>query len=611
MHGRIEAISKEVQEIKKDHFLLTVKALVTTLLLAAMWPAFLLLIQRRVLSAGPDDHFISGVAFDIRRLAFVIFVLSFLRHLVVPHGLAQDHFRMREESVTFLRRHLFWLSLVIIPAFYIVQVMNAQEVDDQWYRMAGRLFFMVGLGGLAIFFAIVLHPGLPFMKSYFEQQRGGWLERLRYLWYPLCVLVPLSYVVLAGMGYLYGARNLNERLLQTIVIVVFALLVRAIFVRWLTIARRKLAILEREKQRAIAAEEKTKEDTASKSTESSESKGRQEQTIFEMSRQTRRFINAVTLIFLVVGIWYIWRDILPAFAIFGKAKLWKTTSASGRVQTITLGSLMTAILISFLTVVVARNAPGLLEIIILRRLPLDRGVRFAIITVSRYILIVVGVILAFTSIGIGWSKVQWMVAAMTVGLGFGLQEIFANFISGLIILFEQPIRVDDVVTISDVTGTVTNIRIRATTIRKWDQKELIVPNKEFMTGRLINWTLTDSVLRMDFAVGVAYGSDIEKTERLLYKVAGDNKKALKDPKPVVVFKSFGSSSLDFELRVYISGMDSYVPVWHEINCAIDRTFREAGIEIAFPQRDIHIRSISGDISMDLKGGPDSVTHPST
>ena len=184
---------------------------------------------------------------------------------------------------------------------------------------------------------------------------------------------------------------------------------------------------------------------------------------------------------------------------------------------------------------------------------------------------------------------------MTVGLGFGLQEIFANFVSGLIILFEQPIRVDDVVTIGEVTGKVSKIRIRATTIRRWDQRELVVPNKEFITGRLINWTLSDNVLRREFIVGIAYGSDIEKAEKILYEVARANPLVLADPAPVVIFKNFGDSSLEFELRVYISGIDNYVPVWHDINCKIDTQFRKAGIEIAFPQHDLHIRSIDTSI----------------
>ena len=159
---------------------------------------------------------------------------------------------------------------------------------------------------------------------------------------------------------------------------------------------------------------------------------------------------------------------------------------------------------------------------------------------------------------------------------------------------------DDVVTIGEVTGNVTKIRIRATTIRRWDQRELIVPNKEFITGHLINWTLSDNVLRREFLVGIAYGSDTAKAERVLYEVARANPLVLEEPEPKVIFKAFGDNSLEFELRVYIAGIDNYVPVWHGINCAIDREFRKAGIEIAFPQRDIHIRSVDKSIPIDTK-----------
>lgn len=170
---------------------------------------------------------------------------------------------------------------------------------------------------------------------------------------------------------------------------------------------------------------------------------------------------------------------------------------------------------------------------------------------------------------------------------------------------KQPVRVDDVVTVGDVTGRVAKIKIRATTIRRWDQRELIVPNKEFITGKLINWTLTDNVLRRDFPVGIAYGSDIRKAERILYDIAQSDPRVLKDPAPVVLFKGFGDSSLEFELRVYHSGTDYLLKVWHDINVAIDDRFREAGIEIAFPQRDVHVRSVDLDIPLQIKQNPDS------
>jgi len=352
------------------------------------------------------------------------------------------------------------------------------------------------------------------------------------------------------------------------------------------VAQRRLALLERQKREAAEQETQEQGDSVS-SSEIQQGKIKEDDTtIFQISRQTRRLINALTL----------WNDVLPALGALAKIELWKM----GPDDIVTLGALVMALVIVVLTVIVTRNVPGLLEIVILRRLPLDRGVRFAIITLFRYTLFVVGTILAFTEIKIGWSKVQWLIAAMTVGLGFGLQEIFANFVSGLIILFEQPIRVDDVVTIGEVTGKVSKIRIRATTIRRWDQRELIVPNREFITGHLINWTLSDNVLRQEFSVGIAYGSDIAKAEKILYEVAAANPMVLEDPKAMVIFRGFGDNSLNFDLRLYISGMDKWIPVWHQINCAIDKEFRKAEIEIAFPQCDLHIRSIDPNVPLNTK-----------
>ena len=154
---------------------------------------------------------------------------------------------------------------------------------------------------------------------------------------------------------------------------------------------------------------------------------------------------------------------------------------------------------------------------------------------------------------------------------------------------------DDIVTIGNVTGKVTTIRIRATTLRMGDERELIMPNKEFITGTLINWTLSDPVVRRDFPVSIAYGSDIHKAERLLYEIAAANPLILKDRPPMVIFKGFGESNLDFELRVFISGMENNIPVWHSVNCAIEEAFRKAGIEMAFPQRDVYFHSPQGEL----------------
>ena len=292
----------------------------------------------------------------------------------------------------------------------------------------------------------------------------------------------------------------------------------------------------------------------------------------------------------------IWIDVLPALGVLGRISVgWNNgiagLSADGLPQPVTLADLLLAVVIAALTMFASRNLPGLMEIAVLQRLPMDAGARYAASTVSRYLIVVTGIILGFRAIGIGWSSVQWLVAAMTVGLGFGLQEIFANFVSGIILLFERPIRVGDTVTIGDITGTVTRIQIRATTIVDWDNKELIVPNREFVTGNLVNWTLTNPTLRLILHVGIAYGSDTRLATRLLYEVAKTNSHVLEDPEPVVVFSEFGDSSLNFELRLYVNGLMNYRRLKHDLNMAIDDLFREHKIEIAFPQRDLHVRSV--------------------
>jgi len=590
IHRRIDTISEQMRQVRTDSFILTLRVLMLTILLAATWPAVVLLISWLLSSAAPDDEFAQAVRSGLFKLAYVMVALDFVIHLLMPHGLAEAHFRIRREPLAFLRRHLRWLFLAAMPMVFVLEVMRAQQISQEWYTTAGRVVFIAADLGLAVFLFIVLRPTSPLLDGYLRQRRDGWVDRLRYIWFPLAFLSPMGLAAVAASGYFYGARYLGDRLLDTVLVVVILLLVRAMFVRWLGIAQRKLALLERQK-RQEATLEQTLQDAAGRQSETAETKAQTEATISQISQQTRQLIDAVAAVLLLIAVWYVWDNVLPALAMVGRHPLWTLNDQ----EQITLGALATALLALILTVIVARNVPGLLEIVILRRLPIDRGVRFAIITVCRYVLAIIGMVIAFSEVGLGWSKIQWLIAAMTVGLGFGLQEIFANFISGLIILFEQPIRVDDVVTVAEVTGKVTKIRIRATTIRMWDERELIMPNKEFITGTLINWTLSDTVMRRDFAVGIAYGSDIRKAERLLYEVAAANPLVLKDPPPVVIFKSFGASSLDFELRVFLSGMENNVPVWHGINCAIDDAFRKAGIEIAFPQQDIHIRSIQGEL----------------
>jgi potassium efflux system protein len=235
-----------------------------------------------------------------------------------------------------------------------------------------------------------------------------------------------------------------------------------------------------------------------------------------------------------------------------------------------------------------RQLPAVLEIILLQSTGMASSSRYTVTTLTTYVIATLGIVLVFNTLGADWSKLQWLVAALGVGIGFGLQEIVANFISGIIILFERPVRVGDFVTIGETDGFVTKIRIRATTIRSRDAHELLVPNKEFITGRLLNWSLTDQTSRLMISIGIAYGSDVDKAMRLMEETALQNRNVLQEPTPSVIFQSFGDNALNIILRCFVSSVEYREKTLSELNQVINRKFNEAGIVIAFPQRDLHI-----------------------
>ena len=400
-------------------------------------------------------------------------------------------------------------------------------------------------------------------------------------------------------------------MIGTILLGVGAAAAGQILLAWLAAARKTLADQELRQQQQEQAQANAEHHAGS--TSKLLSAAVPFETIYRVSQQSKRIVQAFLLLGIVMGLWAIWKDVLPALGVMDRVVLWETTVKAGemtdaagkvitqtRIKPVTLSNAVAALVALMMMIVTARNAPGLLKIAVLQRVGMDRGIQFAITALSRYTIVVVGLVIAFGQIGINWSKVQWLVAAMTVGLGFGLQEIFANFVSGLIILFERPMRVGDIVTAGDITGKISQIQIRATTIQTWDNKELVVPNKEFVTGRLMNWTLTDPELRISFPIGVAYGSDTAKVERTLYQVARQHPDVLKDPEPTVTFMNFGASSLDFDLRLSIPNLDVLMKVRHEVNLGIDRAFREANIEIPFPQQDLHVRTIAAGLPVEAR-----------
>lgn len=236
---------------------------------------------------------------------------------------------------------------------------------------------------------------------------------------------------------------------------------------------------------------------------------------------------------------------------------------------------------------------------ILARYNLDIGVRQSIGTIVRYLVLVLGLSIIVQSAGIDLSSLTVLAGALGVGLGFGLQNIANNFISGLIILFERPIKVGDRIEVGGVNGDVVNISARATTVITNDNISIIVPNSEFISSQVINWSHNDRRVRFRFPVGVSYSEDPEQVKRLLMDVMNEHPGVLKNPPPDVWFTEFGDSSLNFNMMIWTS---MYVQrpdaLRSQLYYLVFKKFKDHGIEIPFPQRDLHIRS--GELPVELK-----------
>lgn len=572
-------------------FWFTARALYLTALISLFWPALLWTLGWRLgapLEAIPADddatQLARALASGLQTVALVYFAGELLRHLCRGRGLAEAHFGWPQSTLRNVRRNVRWLMVIGVPLALVVWTME-QHPDTQRNSL-GRLAFIIWLLSAAVFLQRVLSPDSGVLSELIAYNRGGWLDRLSSVWRPLAIGGPAALALLAAVGYYYTAMQLVGRLQATAWLLLGAVVAWAIVLRWLLLARRQLAI-NQARQRREAAQAQAQADPET-SAAASPADAVPELDLSAINAQTRKLIASFAVLAIMLGVWLIWVDVLPALGMLDRFIVWGEKAVEGHV---TLSDAFVVLVITVMTTIAAKNIPGLLEIAILQRLPLDSGLRYAVTAVSKYLITIVGITAACAQLGIRWEKVQWLVAAISVGLGFGLQEIFANFISGLIILFERPVRPGDVVTVGDVTGCVTQIRIRATTITDWDRKELLVPNKELISGRVVNWTLSDRVVRITVRIGVAYGTDVARVTEILTRLINEQPGILADPVPSVTFESFGESTLEFVVRAMLTSLDESLKVKHQLNMKIDAEFRAAGIEIAYPQRDVHVRSL--------------------
>jgi potassium-dependent mechanosensitive channel len=600
MRRAMSMAGEQAERSTQTNFWPTAKAIFFTLLLSAPWPALLLFIGYRLHHADAPKSFPSALGMGCMVAARYFYTFELIRQVCRRGGLAESHFEWSKETTYLLRRHLRWLIDLGVPSAAICGLLYSLE-EARFEHSLGRLAFAFLMVLLALFVSTVLRPTGGVFRNHLLEHPGGWADRLRYVWYFGLSFGPLLLCFNSLSGYHYTAVRLSMLWHTSVATIVGLFLLYQIVRRWLLLSRRKIMTDQaRQRLEEVQFRETTGATISSPNVINSGSESRaldfsigsEQVDLAAINAQTLRLSISVLVVAAIIAMVYIWSGVLPAVNVLNSITLWTVQGATPSEQTpITLASLLWAIPIVVLTFIGARNLPGLLEIALLQQLPFQKSVRYAIATLSRYAIVMLGIGLTFNSIGVRWANIQWLVAALGVGLGFGLQEIFGNFVSGLILLFEQPIRVGDVITIGETTGSVSRIRMRATTITNWDRQELVIPNKDLITGRLLNWTLSDSTNRVVMSVGISYASDPTRACELIQEICETHENVLNEPEPTAHLDSFGDSTINLKIRLFLENLDVRVQTRHELQTQILQRFAEEGIEISFPQRDLHIRSL--------------------
>ena len=588
----LSGMKGRVGKVNRDKLRLTLLALIITILLALPGP--LLLLSASFLF-NSDTLYSAALGDTIKYGTIIYFILNFVLQSARKNGLLSLHLKWSGKTVTALRKNLPWFIAMIIPAL-MLSVLIEESAPGEIRSSLGRIIFIFEIIALAFFIRHTFSPARAALWNDREKKSLNISEWLyRHARFTLIVIIPTLLVGLSVYGYHYSAVQLADHLLNSALVILAGNLSFGISLRAFAIKERQLALekLRAKRAAALAAKKLSEEDIDEGDDNAPTAIDLQEIDLKTISKQTQTLLKLVFTVAVGIALWQVWSEIFPAFKPLVNVQLWQVQEMIDGIQTnvaITLWDLLLAIATLVITYLATRNISGLLDVALLSRVSLKPGSSYAIATVAQYAIVIIGSVIALQGLGAQWSKLQWLIAALSVGLGFGLQEIVANFVSGIVILFERPYRIGDTVTVGNQWGTVTKIQMRATTIIDWDRREIIVPNKTFIMERLTNWTLTDAITRRKINVGVAYGSDVELVERLLLGIASENNKVLDEPAPEAFFVSFGESCLDFCLRIFVKGHREHAAVAHEIHKSIDRVFKENGIVIAFPQRDLHLDS---------------------
>ncbi len=561
---------------------------------AATWPVYLALVAFAVKSAPWPRDLAWPACIVLLGLAVALFVSLAGRVTFRSGGWADADLGAPHDVRRQFKRVCHTLAItgacLLIPEFLLSQ---------GWIAPGGRPIAAGSLGRLLVIgFELTCwilayrllrgtSPVLIWLTA--DPARLGWVGRHRRVVAPLILTALASIFVLDVIGYHFTARRLTYAGGSMLVLVA---------VCW-GIYLGLLQLINHHAWRWHNTTTTTTSPTldATTSTPTDASGAPVEDAVARLRKLAR--ISVVILGAVVAA--YLFDVDLALFRYIGDHQLWSV----GPNQVVTVGNLVVMLVILVATAGVWRNTQTFFTVVVFPRMSDDPGVRFAMVTLCRYVVLAVGALAGLSAVHLGMERIGVVLAALGVGLGFGLQEIVSNFVSGIILLVERPIRVGDLVTVGGMTGSVDRINIRATTIVNGDNQSMIVPNRAFITGNLVNWTHKDKVVRLTIHVNVMLGTDADKVTDLLLSLAHADVDVLNNPVSSAWLDSIGSAALDFILYTYVPDPSVLGRVRHRLNGEIQRRFAAAGIIIPLPTHELRVHAMNPD---DTEVVPRTHTH---
>ncbi|UAJ66340.1 miniconductance mechanosensitive channel MscM [Candidatus Schneideria nysicola] len=579
----LERSSNRVGKVNQDHFFITLYTIFWSILMASPFP-----ILWAVLGYSLQHHawlypIAAAIGDGISATVPILWIFMIIAYFAKNKGLFIAHFNWPVKQVKLVLRHYTLFTSMIIPL--IMTLITLDNYSDREFRgTLGRLCFITLCICLALINKSLKRASIPF----YLDKKDSFNNIINYLLWNLMIFAPILAIISACLGYLSTAQALLARLETSFFICFVLLIIYYVIRRWMFIQRRRIAFERAKQRRADILAQRARSEEELSQLQLNDAAAEVDEKILDLdiiSAQSLQLVRSILTLIALLSVILLWSELHSAFLFLENITLWDVNSSIqgvDNIQPITLGAVLIAILVFIITTQMVRNLPALLELALLQHLDLTPGTGYAITTLTKYSLMLIGGLIGFSLIGVEWSKLQWLVAALGVGLGFGLQEIFANFISGLMILFEKPIRIGDTVTIRDLTGSITRISTRATSITDWDRKEIIVPNKAFITEQFVNWSLSDTVTRVVLRIPAPPGVNIEKITNILIQAAKCCPLVLETPPPEAYLVDLQQGLPLFEIRIYAAEMSHRVPLRHQVHTQILNSYRENGLELPFP-----------------------------